>query len=375
MKRAFTLIELVVAVALLAIMISFSGVIFRVSITAQRTASANAEIMQKLRAVTDQLNSDLKGLRRDAPLLIWFRQDPNDRDQRYDQIMFFSDGDFQSTQLYDVIPPATTPRVPALTGTPVRGNVARIYYGQANCINYAVNYNITAPYWDFRTLARRCHILTLNPNLIADPKQRLILFPDAAAFVAAFVPFVDNLLGNNIDEHDSLSLAEWKVISAGSANNDRVIETCFDNSYGRPKIDFKNVKTLHMLMSEGVGSFQIQWAYWYSGPSQSSPALSVNRYLWWPSIDPDGDGIISDSDFGAMFEATGFSEFGIFFNMPGGVAPPILNWYGPAGTACRYVGSFGPSFFPAALKFTFTLYDSKGVIEGGRRFTHIIYLD
>lgn len=28
-----------------------------------------------------------------------------------------------------------------------------------------------------------------------------------------------------------------------------------------------------------------------------------------------------------------------------------------------------------ALKFTFTLYDSKGVFENGRIFSHIVYLD
>jgi hypothetical protein len=27
-----------------------------------------------------------------------------------------------------------------------------------------------------------------------------------------------------------------------------------------------------------------------------------------------------------------------------------------------------------ALKFTFTLYDSKGVIKNGKTFTHIVYL-
>jgi hypothetical protein len=28
-----------------------------------------------------------------------------------------------------------------------------------------------------------------------------------------------------------------------------------------------------------------------------------------------------------------------------------------------------------ALKFTFTLYDSRGVMKEGRTFTHIVYLD
>ena len=28
-----------------------------------------------------------------------------------------------------------------------------------------------------------------------------------------------------------------------------------------------------------------------------------------------------------------------------------------------------------ALKFTFTLYDSKGIFENGKTFTHIVYLN
>jgi hypothetical protein len=28
-----------------------------------------------------------------------------------------------------------------------------------------------------------------------------------------------------------------------------------------------------------------------------------------------------------------------------------------------------------ALKFTFTLYDSRGILKEGRTFTHIVYLD
>jgi hypothetical protein len=30
--------------------------------------------------------------------------------------------------------------------------------------------------------------------------------------------------------------------------------------------------------------------------------------------------------------------------------------------------------YPIAFKFTFTLYDSKGIIKEGRTFTHIVYL-
>ena len=91
-KRAFTLIELVVAIAILAMMISFSSVIFKAGIGTYRTSVANTEIMQKLRAITDQLNADFKGLRKDAPMAIEFVRDSND--VRYDKIAFFSNGDF-----------------------------------------------------------------------------------------------------------------------------------------------------------------------------------------------------------------------------------------------------------------------------------------
>jgi hypothetical protein len=30
--------------------------------------------------------------------------------------------------------------------------------------------------------------------------------------------------------------------------------------------------------------------------------------------------------------------------------------------------------YPDMIKFTFTLYDSRGIIKGGRRFEHIIYI-
>ena len=53
-NKAFTLIELLVAIGILAVVMSFASVIFRVSIDAYRTAIANAEIMQKLRAITNQ---------------------------------------------------------------------------------------------------------------------------------------------------------------------------------------------------------------------------------------------------------------------------------------------------------------------------------
>jgi len=320
MKKAFTLIELVVAVALLAMVLSFASVIFRVSIEAYRTAGANTEIMQKLRAITDQLNADFKGLRTDAPLLIWFKQDTSDHEQRYDQIMFFAGGDFQSTQLYNAVPDPAGNRL-------VIGNVARIHYGQAQDNDLRDPQELSG---EDRLLARRQHILTADADLWAWPDEDLSDFQNK----------IGGLYVNEIFEHDRLSLAQWKTIDGGVYDS-VIVDTCFEF---RPLIDMSDPNTFHKLMCEGVGSFTIQGAYWDSDDK---------RFYWFPSNDPDGDGDDDDSSF------VGNDEFGVFFNIPNG--DQFGDWY-------------LSSLYPKVLKFTFTLYDSKGILENGRRFTHIVYV-
>jgi len=372
MKKGFTLIEIVVAVGLLAMVIGFSSVIFKVSIETRRTAGANAEIMQKLRAITNQLNRDFAGLRPDAPLMIWFEQDTNSTDpNRYDQIMFFADGDFQSTQLYDY--DATLGfKVPATTGTPVVGNVARIYYGQAS-VNSASPVNFIYP-WNQsdvkkRILGRRQHILTAVDMTAT---KHLDLWPDINDVVNSFdddlVYGTKTYLKNELYEHDSLSLSQWKVVTNDPLKNDAIIATCLDNTNGRPQIDLVSQPPvgLHMLMTEGIGSFAVQWAY-------SCTASGGNTvYRWWPSIDPDGDPGTDDSDFDIQW--TSKPQFGIYFNMLGGVTLATPDWSGPELARTKIILSFGNTFYPPALKFTFRIYDSKGIIKGGRTFTYIVYL-
>ena len=365
-KKAFTLIELVTAVALLALVLMFSGIIFKVSIESYRTASANVEIMQKLRVITEQLNTDFRGLQKDAPLMIWFQQDSGNVNQRYDQIMFFTVGDFQSTQLY-----SGSPAEPAPSGASVKGNTARIYYGQA-MVNSTTS-GFVAPWNQWyenaadkmlnvraRTLARRQHILTADPTLF--------VFPDIANFGVNFSA------GNNDKfEHDRISLAQWKAIASepNTVGNNNIVDTCFGN---RPKIDVQNPVPLglHMLMCQGVGSISVQWEYPYN-----------IEYRWWPSSDPDGNPGTRDSDFdpNAMGAITVNQQFGMYFNMPDGIRYDLtLNrqWFRPEHARTQaQPGSqiFAPSFYPRALKFTFTLYDSKNIIKGGRPFTHIVYLE
>lgn len=365
-NKAFTLIELVVAVALLAMILSFSGVIFKGSIGAHRLADANAEIMQKLRAITDQLNADFKGLRADAPLLIWFREDKSNPAQRYDQIMFFADGDFQSTQLYEsgtsrepIIP---IDKEPQSAYKLIRGNVARIYYGQAQVYSKR-NRDFVQP-WEQkyenpqddpilnirkRILGRRRHILTADEKLEEWPNDGATNFDEK-----------DNgILKNELYEHDSLSLAQWKIIE-GSIYENKIISECFSEE-NLPAIDSTDPATFHKLMCNGVSSFAVQWAYW---------DWYYYELRWFPGNYPDGSGTYSHFD-----SKNKKDMFGVFFNVPNG--SHFADWYPVGDTNVKYNdfgNKFSSGFYPEALKFTFRLYDSKGVIKEGREFTHIVYI-
>ena len=354
MKKGFTLVEVTVAIGLLVMMLFFSSLIFKVSIGSHRLAGANAEIMQKFRAITDQLNSDFQGLQKDAPLLIMFYQpDPTRPDQRFDQIMFFANGDFQSTQVYDYDLSGSF-KIPSLSGTPVVGNVARIYYGQAQSLDSRDN-AIKGPVnllEQNRMLARRMHILTADVDF--DP------WPIASNVSGSFGDYddIDPLSGyfkNEIYEHDSVSLSQWKTIQKGVYGP--IISTCFGF---RPTINRNNPNvSYHKLMCEHRGSFAIQWIY-LDPMNTSAPGDDVFR--WFPSYDPDSHFLLNATN-----------QFGVHFEIPGS---GISGW--PVVESLIYNSltgqQFNPDFYPKALKFTFTLYDSNRVIKSGRTFTHIVYI-
>ena len=286
-NKAFTLIELVVAIAILVLVTSFAGAVFRVSIGSHRTGLANAEIMQKLRAITDQFNRDFKGIRRDAPMAIQFRRDG---DTRRDSIVFFANGDFQSIRQYWY----SGSSGPALRT--VVGNVASIYYGQAS----------DEPGSDPNILARKQKILTSDSSLIDTPA-----LGDPNEFL--------------ID-----SLAVWRVGLDDANFVDWVVAS--------PLVDPHFEEYLPLYMTDGVANFMIQVAEWDQADG---------TFIWLP-VNEDFD----DNDI-----------FGFFYNVPGSLV--IDDWSDWSDWSASW---------PRAIRFTFTLYDSRGIIENGRTFTHIVYL-
>ena len=271
MKRAFTLIELVVAIAILAMVLSFAGVIFKVSIGAFRTGIANAEIMRKLRAITDQLNTDFKSVGKGMPIVVF-----------PDRIVFLANGDFQTIRQYEYGPPS------AGTKKTVAGNLASIFYGITDITigkDEEGNDILGEP-----ILSRGQMILTSDDSLLQDP------------------PILE------LGEYCQMSFYEFR---AECQNIFGSKETWAGGSL--PALDPTSEEDLVRYMAKGVSDFRVYFADWVGG-----------KFTW-----QQGNGTFVDAEHAIRFD-----------KKPG----------------------------TRALKFSFTLYDSMGIIKNGRRFTHIVYI-
>jgi prepilin-type N-terminal cleavage/methylation domain-containing protein len=350
-NKAFTLIELMVALGIMVIVIGFAGEIFKVSIDSQRTAVANAEIMQKFRAITNQLNSDFSGLNKDGEIFIVWKTAPvlnsayvdNDLDgyERFDRIMFFANGDFQSYDTY-----STNTKI-------IRGNIARICYMLAKDGTTRPE-AIDKPR---RILARSQHILTDDQELPGN-------FDPNNLTAEQWVEW------NNLYQYDKISLEQWKMLPF----NEKIdmlsvicdIEIVSEDSMGSSSIN-ENLRgvsvspddpnSMHMLLCDGAGEFKVQ-------------GWDNTRKTWVPEVDPDGNGDLSDSNF---FIKDSNNVPGVLYPWPLG-AIAINNIDYPREQLDKEHFNMIPGL-GRALKFTFTLFDSRGIIKNGRTFTHIVYLD
>ncbi len=354
MKKAFTITELLLAVSLMVVLMATSGVVFKTAVKAHRTASATAEIARKLRGITDQLNADFKGLRKDGEIFVLWVPNGVDDDgdgtidgyERLDRIMFFADGDFQS---YNEWPP---------TGV-IHGNVARISYILAKDRNGNKAWQ-QAP--GDRVLARSQHIFTADADLVDGPGSPL---PRTFPIDPANIPVTFTETVNNYFEYNNLLLDEWLNIplvdKLGMLTIITDVRTSNPNvTSGGLTVDPASGTNIHQLLCEGVGDFRIQG--WY--------AL---QQRWVPEVDPDGDGDFSDSDFkliGAVIDVGDVP--GVLYPYVAVILPGIPLYPQSLIDEAHFDSIPG---LGRALKFTFTLYDSRGVFKEGKKFTHIVYLD
>ncbi|MCD6392292.1 MAG: hypothetical protein J7M40_02160, partial [Planctomycetes bacterium] len=367
MKKAFTIVELLLAISLMVVLMATSGVVFRTAVKAHRTASATAEIARKLRGITDQLNADFKSLRKDGIIFFAWSLAPVDIDgnvlypgtpgfsvatvagyKRFDGALFFATGDFQTYNEW-----------PYLAGNNqvIHDNLARICYTLAD---NAVGKPAQAQEAQERILARSQHILVSDPdidrNLNADGITLATVpdFPDLAniPIPLQLPPNADYVFMNNNREYDWAMLSQWN-----NASLDQLVEmftvatgikiprtwaappedprTNPDPTEGGLGVDVSSRPPLniHQLLCEGVGDFSVQG--WYEDP--------VLGPRWYPEVDLNGDGVFAgplDTDFN-------------WDNALGMIDTNDLIWvlYNPAIDDIITTPGLG-----RALKFTFTLY-------------------
>ncbi len=361
--------ELLVAMTLMMILVAISGMVFRAAVDSYRAASATSEILRKYQALTSQLDADLAGLQKNGEfILVWapspalnsqggeLDEDENDIPDRYDsfdRLYFFATGSFQTYNEQ----PTTTPGVT----TVVSSNLARICYIFGRDANR--KRALQEPDGRRRMLCRTQHLFTSDTKTFT-------AFPDWAS-----ADFINDFIQDNFSlEYQTSDMDDWMLYNQNQTDWEGIKrdiianildltwdDTPLDTSYGssvptanEPRIDFNNPQTLHQLLCQGVGRFNIQ--IWRP---------DLNR--WFPEIDPDYDGIYNEGagDPGSTDYPLNGDEIDIINNR--GI---VINMGHPnAVINTDFDGTVG-----RALKFTFTLYDSNRIFPEGRTFTHIVYL-
>ena len=369
--KAFTLIEILVALALVAIMLAISTVVFKKAVETQRVSSATAEISSKLNVITAQLKRDLDGIRKDSEIVIVWRPGlakENGELPRFDVMMFYTQGSFETFDSYDYADGNNV-----INGT-IKGNLARVTYGLADIPNGTsgvIKPELQPP--AKRMLYRNMHVVT-NYDVDNDGKSMPYDFNSPSFH---FSP--SEFLRHNVEnEYDEIGPSEWMSIPLNDKMDIWTIIT--DVEVQDPNlpsvgvtpgtaetgilIDMQTPKTLHNLLCRGVGQFKIQG--WYYD--------TATKGRWVPEVDPDGDGNYSDSDF----YTSGATSID-YNELPGVIYPRVIHKLNnglSVDSESLVIGNFNniPGL-GRALKFTFTIYDSEGVIADGKTFTYIAYLD
>ncbi|MCP4451106.1 MAG: hypothetical protein GY809_06570, partial [Planctomycetes bacterium] len=219
------------------------------------------------------------------------------------------------------------------------------------------------------------HILTQDESL--DPFAPLLDVNETATDQAWYA-------WHNEREYDVITLQQWidmnettrfNALSVATKVNVQSPDLTDRDYWGSQYNDDRPAMHAHSLLGEGVGAFKIQG--WFE---TLDPALTGRR--WVPDDDPDLDGDTSDSELLITQDASLGDDLE--------TVPGLLYSGDNAHAAVALGGEFQGQFFQdvlsqdrfneipglgRALKFTFTLYDSKGLIPKGRTFTHIVTLD
>lgn len=332
-RKGMTLVEIMVAVAIMILMMVMIGYVFKSAISASGSAMALNDISRQTRTFTRWLNKDFSGLQADMPFVIVFEGhtnnnkpgwgDPDEPEKliRYDRVCFFANGNFQD-----------------ISNSALSGNVARIYYGQfANTPPLNIDSDTSAPR---QILSRRFKILTGNEYY---PKP-LTWGPTNEQY--DFLAF------------ENASMSKWKYgYTANEYISNFFNDLAIVSFVRRPDYDnlAANAEMLQKLyFLSDITDFKIQL---YLKDASCFPP----RWRWFPD----------DCDMQNLSD-----KFAFYWNVPdinGPHNPPM----DIAGIKWWHELEIDPGVFetnwPKAIRFTFTIYDKgRQRFPNGKTFSYII---
>ncbi|UCD28065.1 MAG: type II secretion system protein, partial [Planctomycetota bacterium] len=316
-RPGFTLMELMVSIAVLLLLLTMIGTIFAMATRASSQAHANNEVMLNLRTLQDQIGQDLDGLQQEAFIGSWYQLttvtdpdqpvDPNNLTQpntmlvRTDRIVFFNAQKNHSiNQCYNPLTGAIV-NCDDSNATSISGR-ARIFYGHYLSCDPDPTATPTIFEQDPRNwiLARRAKILSPGIDLST------ITVPSRPSEYDAIEVESES---QNAGIGPPYTIEDWQNHSLFTINSFFDLSGLMDEDrflipswIRRPfiRIDLANPgnnRGLHMYFIPGCVEFKIQ--RWIEHNPFTGTPLQEPR--WYPEEDFNGDGIIDltidDSDF------------------------------------------------------------------------------
>ncbi len=362
-RRGVTLPELMVAVAITIGMLLLTGMVFKSATDASGQAMAYSEILQQARAVMLQLDQDFRGLRPDLPMAIIFEEDTVTFERR-DRIVFFANGDYQTLDYGN--------------GNSISGNVARIYYGQANDIIEMPDSDNP----DRRILFRRFKILTADNTLnwftLPSPSSYPNINYDYNPVENATLSYWKNLDFINFSDNTSPNLGLFYENTLLSFIRRPVYQNIQDEIYNG-NIGGDVLQAMYLLPD--VTNFKVET--WFASSAVQAWFPNDQYRVGFDSLLLNNNTILPGNDLQNPF------KFAFYWNVTGAPSDPAINntidnsnkldWLSDQQLQTINTGlsgmGYGFNVWPSALKFTFTLYDKgRRYFPEGVEFSYIVKL-
>ncbi len=386
MTRSFTLIELIVAVAVLVVLLAFVGGIFQATVRVTRAGMATADLLATAAAIERVLRSDFARLSREGFLAIrcvGVRNDvnqpgpllaanlPPDTVLRADQIVFFTQG----------LASVRTFRAGAGVNRKGSSTVARVYYGHAfqlpgappversDGLVWAIDPRDPLLPW---TTGPATLVRTRFQDNATDPPGDYIIDGDHGTIDATQPPARQWLLARQsvilADDGGSPNVFLFTLQEGGFRSTARIDDAVIIN--GRVDAAASRLGDIRRAVLDSDGDGVVD-----SWPRQRETIAST---LFYPRAERTAPGPHRvDQALTNHVLAAGCSSLVIEWTWPARDRAAEQPWFGLDAADPEAIFGYDRSLtpWPTAIRFTMTLHDTRGVLESGRVFQFVVYLD